>query len=180
MHYYGHSKDAPVATPKVYRDHSQGYTQAPLITHASGSVHTGTSLNFLAAGGFIAPHLHSFEVGVYILEGHVTLGIGERAYQLAAGDYAALKVGTVHSWRNTGASPVRWLRMAAPQPKPEGKERDTFFVKGGFVNDSVAASTANRYRPALPRVICWAISMRAKFLRWTSANRRLPPRPACF
>jgi quercetin dioxygenase-like cupin family protein len=140
MHTYAHSKDAPAATPKVYQDHSQGYTQAPLITHTSGSVHTGTSLNFLAPGGFIAPHLHSFEVGVYILEGQVTLAIGERAYQLVAGDYAALKVGTAHSWRNTGSSPVRWLRMAAPQPKPEGKERDTFFVKGGFAKDGLAAS----------------------------------------
>ncbi len=90
MHYYGHSKDAPVATPNVYRDHSHGYTQAPLITHTSGSVHTGTSLNFLAPGGFIAPHLHSFEVGVYILEGEVVLGIGPRAYKLVAGRLCGL------------------------------------------------------------------------------------------
>jgi quercetin dioxygenase-like cupin family protein len=37
--------------------------------------------------------------------------------------------------------------MAAPQPKPEGKERDTFFlkddfVKGGSAKDGVAASNA--------------------------------------
>src|SRR5262249_26576475 len=96
------------------------------------SVHTGTSLNFLAPEGYIAPHLHSFEVGVYILEGEAILGIGQNAYKLVAGDYAALKVGTPHSWRNAGSATLRWLRMAAPQPKPEGKERDTFFVKGGL------------------------------------------------
>jgi quercetin dioxygenase-like cupin family protein len=37
-------------------------------------------------------------------------------------------VGTVHAWRNAGVAPVRWLQMAAPQPKPPGRERDTFFA----------------------------------------------------
>ncbi|MGH9242071.1 MAG: cupin domain-containing protein, partial [Vicinamibacterales bacterium] len=42
-------------------------------------------------------------------------------------DYAALKVGTPHALR-AGDRPVRWLQMAAPQPKPAGAERDTFFL----------------------------------------------------
>jgi quercetin dioxygenase-like cupin family protein len=131
MHYYGKSKDAPLAIPAAYRNHSQGYTQAPLINHTSGSVHTGTSLNFLAPGGSIAPHVHSFETGFYLLEGEATLGINDRSYLLRPGDYACVKVGTAHAWRNSGSAASRWLRMAAPQPKPEGKERDTFFVKNG-------------------------------------------------
>ena len=32
--------------------------------------------------------------------------------------------------RRVGSSPVRWLQMAAPQPKPHGAERDTFFLQG--------------------------------------------------
>ena len=132
MHYYGKSKDAPIATPAAFRNHSQGYTQARLIDHTSGSVHTGTSLNFLEPGGFIAPHVHSFEVGVYILEGAAIATVNGNSYKLGHGDYAVIKVGTPHAWRNTGSAPVRWLRMAAPQPKPEGKERDTFFYKRGF------------------------------------------------
>jgi quercetin dioxygenase-like cupin family protein len=145
MHYYGKVKDASVSTPPAYRDHSRGYTQAQLINHTTGSVHTGTSLNFLEAGGFVTPHVHSFEVGIYLLEGEVILGLGERAYQLRAGDYAAIKVGTPHSWHNAGSSPARWLRMAAPQPKPEGKERDTFFFTddtAAFVKNGAVASQA--------------------------------------
>jgi quercetin dioxygenase-like cupin family protein len=131
MHFFGNSQSASAAAPAAYRDHSQGYRQAQLVNHTCGSVHTGTSLNFLEAGGFVAPHVHSFEAGIYVLEGEVVLGLGERAYKLGAGDYAAIKVGTTHSWRNRSAGPARWLRMAAPQPKPEGQERDTFFVQGG-------------------------------------------------
>ena len=52
-----------------------------------------------------------------------------RVYLLGAGDYGASR-----SARRTGArgrpTPVRWLQMGAPQPKPAGAERDTFFPKG--------------------------------------------------
>ena len=54
--------------------------------------------------------------------------IGSESYLLGPGDYAAVKVGTPHAWR-AGDAPVRWLQMAAPQPKPPGAERDTFFPK---------------------------------------------------
>jgi len=145
MHYYGKSKDAPIAIPAAYRNHSQGYTSAPLIDHTSGSVHTGTSMNHLAPGGFIAPHAHSFEEGFYILDGEAIVTVNGNSYKLGHGDYGALKVGTPHAWRNAGASPVRWMQMAAPQPKAEGKERDVFFYKGGvaapdFNRSGVAAS----------------------------------------
>src|SRR5206468_3331377 len=33
------------------------------------------------------------------------------------------------AWRNAGSGSVRWLKMAAPQPKPHGTVRDTFFFK---------------------------------------------------
>lgn len=132
MHYYGKSKDAPIAIPAAYRNHSHGYTLAPLIDHTSGSVHTGTNMNHLAPGGFIAPHAHSYEEGFYILDGEAILTVNGHSYELHHGDFGALKVGTPHAWHNEGSSPVRWMQMAAPQPKPEGKERDTFFYKGGI------------------------------------------------
>ena len=131
MHFFGKSSSIPESTPAAWRDRSQGYTRVPLIDHTLGAVHTGTSLNRLAPGGFIAPHLHSFEEGFYILEGEVVVSVNGHAYKLVPGDYAAIKVGTTHAWRNTSSAPVRWLWMAAPQPKPEGRERDTFFPKGG-------------------------------------------------
>jgi len=129
MHFHGRTSDFALTAPGVYANHSEGYTQASLIDHATGSVHTGLSMNQLAASGSIAPHLHSYEKGFYILEGEAVLSVADRSWRLGPGDFGALKVGTLHAWRNLSDRPVRWLQVAAPQPKPDGAERDTFFAK---------------------------------------------------
>jgi quercetin dioxygenase-like cupin family protein len=129
MHYVGKSSKHTLTSNPTYENYSQGYTQASLIDHTTGSVHTGLSLNQLAAQGRLSPHLHSYEEGFYVLTGQAVVSINEQTYLLGPGDFGAIKVGTVHAWRSAGPSPVRWLQMAAPQPKPHGKERDTFFLK---------------------------------------------------
>jgi quercetin dioxygenase-like cupin family protein len=129
MHHVGRFLDSDLVSPPLYRGHSEGYRQAELVNRATGSAHTGLSMNELAPGGSIDPHVHAFETGVYILSGEAILTINGTPYHLVPGDYAAMKVGTAHAWRAAGATPVRWVRMAAPQPKPAGAERDTFFHK---------------------------------------------------
>jgi quercetin dioxygenase-like cupin family protein len=129
MHFKGRSDDVALTAPRLYSSHSQGYTQASLVDHTTGSVHTGLSLNQLAPSGFITPHLHSYEEGFYILSGRAVVSVADRTWRLGPGDYGAFKVGTTHAWRNSAEQPVRWLQMAAPQPKPHGAERDTFFAK---------------------------------------------------
>jgi mannose-6-phosphate isomerase-like protein (cupin superfamily) len=129
MHFHGKTSDIALTAPRLYASHSQGYTQASLVDRATGSVHTGLSMNQLAASGTISPHLHSYEEGFYILEGEAVLSVADRTWHLGSGDFGAFKVGTLHAWRNPGQQPVRWLQVAAPQPKPEGAERDTFFPK---------------------------------------------------
>ena len=129
MHYFGRFDETALASHPVYAGHCEGYVQADLISRSTGSVHTGLSVAQLAAGGVLNPHVHSFEEGFYILSGHAVVVIGEEPYLLGAGDYGAIKVGTQHAWRAVGPTPVRWLQMAAPQPKPVGAERDTFFAK---------------------------------------------------
>jgi quercetin dioxygenase-like cupin family protein len=129
MHLVRKAADVVPGLHNVYHNHSQGYQIAPLVDHTSGSVHTGLSMNHLAANGTVAPHLHSYEEGFYILEGQALLAINDHAHHLSPGDFGAFKVGTRHAWRNAGEAPLRWLGMAAPQPKPQGKERDTFFPK---------------------------------------------------
>jgi quercetin dioxygenase-like cupin family protein len=138
MHYFGRFDDHLLAQTPIFAGHSDGYTTAPLINRSTGSMHTGLSIDQLAPSGTIDPHLHSFEEGVYILQGEPILTIGSESYRLRPGDYAAVKVGTPHSWR-AGAAPVRWLQMAAPQPKPVGAERDTFFLKNRSITSSAAA-----------------------------------------
>lgn len=138
MHYYGRFDEEAMAPPPVFMGHSSGYTAATLIDRQTGSVHTGLSINQLAPGGSIHPHVHSFEEGFYILSGEAVVAIGGASYRLRPGDYATVKVGTRHAWRAVGAMPVRWLQMAAPQPKPPGAERDTFFLKDQSVPSDAA------------------------------------------
>jgi quercetin dioxygenase-like cupin family protein len=139
MHYFGTFDDSALAAPDVYAGRGEGYRQAALLGPHTGSVHTGLSVAQLDRGGVLAPHVHSFEEGFYILEGDAILAIGDSAVRLRAGDYGALKVGAVHGWRNAGGGRLRWLQMQAPQPKPAGAERDTFFPKGARVPDSADA-----------------------------------------
>ena len=133
MHYFGTFKDGALAAPPRYAGHSHGYREAALVSETSGSVHTGLSMNELAPNGTLSPHVHSYEEGFYILRGQVIVSIDDRGYLLGPGDFGALKIGTPHGWRNAGAEPMRWLQMAAPQPKPVGRERDTFFLRDGSI-----------------------------------------------
>jgi quercetin dioxygenase-like cupin family protein len=128
MHHFGHFDDRALVQPSLFDGHSTWYRQADLISRATGSVHTGLSVCELAVEGSVESHVHSFEEGFYILEGEAVVAIKGRDYRLRSGDYGAVKVGTPHAWRNAGPVSVRWLQMAAPQPKPPGAELDTFFT----------------------------------------------------
>ena len=133
MHYFGRFEDGALAAHPRYAGHSHGYREAALVSETNGSVHTGLSMNELAPHGTLSPHVHSYEEGFYVLRGQAFVSIADRSYLLRPGDFGALKVGTPHGWRNAGAEPVRWLQMAAPQPKPVERERDTFFQKNGSI-----------------------------------------------
>lgn len=130
MHYSSNLKAIGKTTPVVYEKRSQGFTRTTTVDRASGSVHMGVGICELAPGGFILPHLHSFEESFLLLEGDVLAQIGERAYALTAGDFGLIRTGTVHSWRNVSDKLVRWLEAQAPQPRDPSYGRDTFFVKG--------------------------------------------------
>ncbi|HJZ77697.1 MAG TPA: cupin domain-containing protein [Vicinamibacterales bacterium] len=138
MHYFGFFDDRALAPHPRFGGRADGYREAELVNERTGSVHTGLAMCELAAGGTLAPHVHSYEEGFYVLSGDAVVSIGERSVRVGPGDYGALKVGTPHGWRTSGGAPVRWLQMAAPQPKPVGSGRDTFFPKNGSVPTEAA------------------------------------------
>ncbi|MDR7484686.1 MAG: cupin domain-containing protein [Armatimonadota bacterium] len=128
MHYVARIDEVTTGTPDLYEGHAAGFRRATYVDHAVGSVHMGTGICFLEPGGLIRPHLHSFEETFYVLEGTATVQIGDRAYALGPGHFGLIRTGVRHAWRNVGAQPVRWLESQAPQPRPTGRGRDTFFV----------------------------------------------------
>ena len=109
--------------------HASGLSREVLVGPAQGAVHTELAVGSFEPGGYLARHVHSFEEGFYILSGEAIVSIDGGSFRLGPGDYGAAKVGTPHAWRAGPAGEVRWLQMAAPQPKPPGAERDTFFLK---------------------------------------------------
>jgi mannose-6-phosphate isomerase-like protein (cupin superfamily) len=132
------SKIDPTAaqTPKLYQPHSTAFRRATYVDRAMGSVHMGTGICFLDAGGSIEPHLHSFEESFYVLEGNVGVQIGEKAYTLGPGNFGLVPTGVPHSWKNAGTSTARWLEMQAPQPRPVEYGSDTFFTSESAVPDA--------------------------------------------
>jgi len=66
-------------------------------------------------GGGPPPHVHSREEeGFYILEGEITIQIGERRIVATAGMFANVPVGTPHSFKNESGRPARMLISVAP------------------------------------------------------------------
>jgi len=66
--------------------------------------------------GVAGEHDHPFEETYLITQGSVEAAFDGRTYRLEPGDIAWAGVGCVHSFRNVGDGPVRWLETQAPQP----------------------------------------------------------------
>jgi quercetin dioxygenase-like cupin family protein len=66
-------------------------------------------------GGGPPPHVHSREEeGFYILEGEITLHVGDERIVAMAGMFANMPVGTPHSFKNESSKPARMLISVAP------------------------------------------------------------------
>ncbi len=66
-------------------------------------------------GGGPPPHVHSCEEeGFYILEGEITVRLGEEHFVATAGTFANMPVGSLHSFKNESNRPARMLISVAP------------------------------------------------------------------
>src|SRR5580704_10033239 len=66
-------------------------------------------------GGGPPPHVHSREEeGFYILDGEITLHVGDGRIVVTAGMFANMPVGTLHSFKNESGKPARMLISIAP------------------------------------------------------------------
>jgi len=66
-------------------------------------------------GGGPPPHIHSREEESFcVLEGELTIYLGERRLAARPGTFANVPVGTLHYFRNESDKPVRFLITLAP------------------------------------------------------------------
>src|SRR5262245_65383463 len=85
----------------------------------------------MAAGGWLARHVHSFEEGLYVLEGEVILELDGHVHRLVAADYAVIPIATKHTLVALHDRPVRWLAVNTPPRRAaDGAVADTVFAAG--------------------------------------------------
>jgi mannose-6-phosphate isomerase-like protein (cupin superfamily) len=122
-------EDARFTVPHGHEKNSRGFERTSLIDRSHGSVHMGVGVCRLQSGGHTASFLHANEKGIYVFEGELDLRCGDTVCKLGTEDYALIPYGTVQAFRNRGSTPVRWIEMQAPQPKPAGGWQDMYFVE---------------------------------------------------
>lgn len=126
-----------VPPPVVADPRNPGLRESVIVGERTGSVHVEIAVAELAAGAAVPGHVHPYEESFYVREGEVLFRIGERTYELVAGDFGVAPIGMAHAWRNVGGRPASWLRIRAPQPRAlEGAPRGVFPVSGLEVPES--------------------------------------------
>ena len=107
---------------------SSGLARHRFIGREQGAVHTDLSAVVLHPGGWLAPHVHSYEESLYILEGELLFLLGDRVHRLTGGDFTLMPTGMRHGLANTGSRSARFLSLNSPQKLDPGSDRaDTFF-----------------------------------------------------
>ena len=67
---------------------SSGLGRQVIVGPDQGAIHTELAVGALAPGGWLAPHVHSFEEALYVLDGELILELDRRVHRLVGGDYA--------------------------------------------------------------------------------------------
>jgi quercetin dioxygenase-like cupin family protein len=120
------ARDARYVVPQGYELHTEGFRRWAAVDDEAGAVHTGFGLGEMDPGGSVAPHVHSYEETLFVLEGEVALRTTEAAVLMGPGDYGLIPLGVTHALRNQSGAPCRWGSLAAPRPRPT-YGGDTFF-----------------------------------------------------
>jgi quercetin dioxygenase-like cupin family protein len=92
------------------------------------------------------PHRHERLVDMfYVLEGVLTVRLGEQACELGAGSFVCVPAGVVHTFSNTSDRPVRFLNFNTPAGW-ENYMRDLAAAAGeGPLTAEVIGRVASRY-----------------------------------
>ncbi len=129
MHRVARIDREAMRVPEIFAGHSGGFRRQSLVDGATGSVHMGFAVCSLEGGGYIEPHVQSYEEAVFVLEGEVELVVDGETVLLGPNEGGLIPVGVPHRWRNPGDRPSLWVEMVSPRPR-EGRTEppDVFFL----------------------------------------------------
>ncbi|MEO8437558.1 MAG: cupin domain-containing protein [Chloroflexota bacterium] len=128
MHYVGHIDWSFADQPATAGATSSGLARQRIVGPEQGAVHTDLAVGAMHPGGWLAPHVHSFEEALYVLDGELLVDLGGTVHRLVSGDFALMPTGLRHALGNTSDGVVRWLSLNSPQRLPaDAPRRDTWF-----------------------------------------------------
>ncbi len=80
-----------------------------LVDEAQGAPNFAMRQFEVAPGGHTPKHSHPYEHEIFVLEGSGVVLEGDAEHLLSAGDFVLVTPGEVHQFRNTGATPLKFL-----------------------------------------------------------------------
>jgi quercetin dioxygenase-like cupin family protein len=137
MHHVGRLTETAAVTDP-YGSHCSGLTRRAIVDRAAGSSHQEIHVAELDPGGRIDRHLHAHEEALYVLEGALSLTVGDAEEELGADDFLFVDAAVAHAVSNGSDTPARWLEVAAPQ---SGAGLD----EPAFVDGSVAGAAGGAH-----------------------------------
>lgn len=92
-----------------------------LLLRSSSSAYRMSAMTVdVVPGAGVPPHTHSqVEESYFVLDGELTLMLGEHVHRLTVGDFAHILPGEVHGYRNEGKAPARFLAWTVGGPIDE-------------------------------------------------------------
>jgi quercetin dioxygenase-like cupin family protein len=140
--------DAVVHLPGEGEGHSAGSSE--ILIKATGDETGGTFFLSEAtiAPGFPGPPPHRHERLVdmfYVLEGVLTVRLGEETHQLEAGSFVCVPPGVAHTFSNTSDSSVRLLNFNTPAGWENYMRDLAEAAKSGPITPEVIGRVASRY-----------------------------------
>ncbi|MGN6170350.1 MAG: cupin domain-containing protein [Solirubrobacteraceae bacterium] len=140
--------EAVVHRPGEGERHSAGSSE--IVIKATGEETAGTFFvsETTIAPGFPGPPPHRHERLVdmfYVLEGVLTVRLGEETQQLEKGSFACVPAGVVHTFSNPSDSSVRFLNFNTPAGWENYMRDLAEAAKAGPLSPDVIGRVASRY-----------------------------------
>jgi quercetin dioxygenase-like cupin family protein len=98
-----------VPAKPVDMEGAHGCTVRWLLGQADGTPTFAMRQFEVAPGGYTPRHSHDYEHEVFVLAGQGVVFEGDRQHRLASGDVIFVQPNEVHQFRNTGATPMKFL-----------------------------------------------------------------------
>jgi len=109
-------------------DFASGLHRVRIIGPEHGAVHTDLYVGALDPRGWLAPHVHSYEECLHVLEGELLVRVDARVHRLVPGDRVLFPVGVRHGLGNAGGTQARWISLNSPIKRdPSTSWPDTFY-----------------------------------------------------